>query len=211
MPDDLLRALRHAYAACISYVDAQIGRLLSALARYGFEDNTAVILWSDHGYKIGEYGRHTKLTNYEIDARIPMMLHVPGMAPARSSALVESVDIFPTLTQLLGLPEPSGLEGTSLLPLIDDPARRWKSAAFHQVPRSQGKEHVMGYGVRTQNHRYVAWVNRKSGTIAAREFYDHTSDPNEWTNVADQPAYHNLVAEHERIRLAGWQAALPSG
>lgn len=132
------RTLKHAYLACVSYIDAQIGRMITALENAGLRDNTIIIVWGDHGWHLGDMGIWGKATNYEIATRVPMMIWTPDM-PAGSrgrttDALVELVDMYPTLCELAGLPLPSHLEGTSFKPLLDDPDRPWKTAAFSQFP-----------------------------------------------------------------------------
>ncbi|RME73605.1 MAG: DUF229 domain-containing protein [Verrucomicrobia bacterium] len=135
---ELERTLMHAYLACVSYVDAQLGRMLDALDAAGVRDNTIVIVWSDHGYHLDDMGIWGKATNYEIATRVPLLVRTPGMPASsrgrRTDALVELVDIYPTLCELAGLPLPAHLEGVSFAPLIRDPGRRWKTAAFSQFP-----------------------------------------------------------------------------
>ncbi|MEM9644946.1 MAG: sulfatase [Planctomycetota bacterium] len=139
---DLARTLKHAYLACVSYVDAQIGRLLDALDEAGVRDNTIVIVWSDHGWHLGDMGVWGKATNYEIATRVPLMIWTPDMKARgeATDALVELVDIYPTLCELTGVPVPSHLEGHSFAPLLDQPDRPWKKAAFSQYPNPALRE-----------------------------------------------------------------------
>ncbi|MHC4995181.1 MAG: sulfatase, partial [Planctomycetota bacterium] len=139
------RRLKHAYYACVSYVDALIGRLLRRLDDHGLSDNTVVVLWGDHGWQLGEHGIWDKHTNFETSTHAPLILRVPGQKPGVTDALVEHVDIYPTLAEACGLPVPRELEGTSLLPLTQDPDRPWKSAAFSQY-RREIPEHGTGMG-----------------------------------------------------------------
>ena len=134
--DRLARHLLHAYLACTSYVDAQIGKILDELDRLELRGNTAIMLWGDHGWHLGEHGIWGKATNYEIGTRVPLIVSPPGgrAEPAASGALVELVDMYPTLVQMAGLPMPKHLEGRSFAPLIEDPDRAWKSAVFSQFP-----------------------------------------------------------------------------
>ena len=202
---------KHAYYACISYVDAQVGRLLDALVAHDLQDRTIVILWGDHGYQLGEHGTWDKHTNWETSARVPLIIHVPGKrASNRTDALVEFVDVYPTLVELCGLPSPEGLEGTSVVPLLDDPNREWKSAAFTQFPRTiKDVGEAMGYSMRTDRYRYVEWVTRADQVLIGRELYDHASDPDENMNVADKPK-HTATLERLSAQIkAGWQSALP--
>ena len=219
--DDMARKLIHGYYACVSYVDSQVGRVLDELERLGLADNTIIVVWGDHGYHLGENGRWGKQTCFEMANRQPLIVYAPGKAGngSKSSALVESVDLYPTLCELAGLPIPTTLEGTSMVPLLEDPARTWKAAAFSQFPRparsSRPKvqaesDDKMGYSMRTDRYRYIEWrfVERPE-VIAARELYDHQSDPMENTNLADQPAMADLVHElHEQLKT-GWRGAKP--
>ena len=134
--DRLARHLLHAYLACTSYVDAQVGKILDELGRLGLRESTAVILWGDHGWHLGEHGIWGKATNYEIATRVPLIVSPPGgrAKPTASAALVELVDMYPTLVEMAGLPMPEHVEGRSLAPLIEEPDRAWKSAVFSQFP-----------------------------------------------------------------------------
>jgi len=211
------RRLKHGYYAAVSYVDAQVGRLLDALEEFGLSDNTIVVLWGDHGWKLGEHRSWAKMTNYEIDTHAPLILRAPGGRGrgARVEGLVEFVDIYPTLSELAGLPVPGHLQGVSLAPLMEDPVRPWKSAVFSQFLREgiwiapDGIEY-MGYSVRTDRYRYVTWMNLETGDFTARELYDHQADPGENVNLAGRVEYAETLAGLEKVRLAGWRAALPA-
>ncbi len=208
LSDEMTLTLRHAYYAAVSYMDAQVGKVLDELERLGLKDNTIVVLWGDHGWKLGEHGAWCKHTNFELDTNAPLILHVPG-APAngqKCDALVEFVDIYPTLCEAAGLPLPDHLEGTSLLPLTQNPNRPWKTAAFSQYPRGK----VMGYTMRTERYRFTLWVDRENhDDVKAVELYDHQTDPDENVNVANNPEYRSVVEELTRKLRAGWRAALP--
>ncbi|MBN2131029.1 MAG: sulfatase [Sedimentisphaerales bacterium] len=207
-PDELARQLIHGYYACVSYTDAMIGRLLDELDRLGLRDNTAIVLWGDHGWKLGEHAGWCKHTNFELDTHVPMILSVPGMKTGgqRTQALTEFVDIYPTLCQACGLSLPKHLEGVSAMPLLADPSRPWKKAAFSQYPRGK----VTGYSMRTERFRYTEWQNRKTGEVLARELYDHDRDPHENVNAAGQPEYRADVERLSQMLKAGWRAARPS-
>lgn len=129
---------KHAYLACVSYVDAQLGRLLKALDEEGLRDNTIVIMWSDHGWHLGDMGIWGKATNYELSTRVPLIISAPGMAAksrgVKTDALVELIDMYPTLCELAGIEPPAEVEGYSFAPLLQDPAQPWKTAAFSQFP-----------------------------------------------------------------------------
>lgn len=141
---ELSRTLKHAYLACVSYIDAQIGRVLQTLEQAGVRDNTIIIVWGDHGWHLGEMGVWGKATNYEIATRVPLMIWTPDM-PAdnrgrSTDALVELVDMYPTLCELAGVPIPEHVEGRSFMPLLDDPGRPWKKAVFSQFPNPALRE-----------------------------------------------------------------------
>ncbi len=209
-PDDHARFLRHGYYAAISYVDAQIGRLLDQLDQLGLRDNTIVVLWGDHGWKLGEHDAWAKHTNVENDTRCPLVISAPNMKNAgqKCDALVELVDVFPTLAELAGLPLPNHLEGTSMVPLMNAPDRPWKSAAFSQYPRQMGKLNLMGYSMRTKRYRFTKWVHRGNpAKVEAVELYDHENDSQENTNVADDPQYSSVLAKLDAQWKAGWRGA----
>lgn len=214
IPDDLARQLKHGYYAAISYMDAQLGRVLDELDRLQLRENTIIVLWGDHGWKLGEHGSWCKHSNVENDTNAPLLLAVPGMkhAGASSQALVELVDIYPTLASLCGLPLPKHLEGASLAPLLDDPGRAWKSAAFSQYPRNarEAGSPVMGYSMRTDRYRLTRWVDRhQPGTVLAIELYDHATDPQENINLANDPGQAVLVKQLSAQAVQGWRGALP--
>src|SRR5205814_9142562 len=140
LTDDQARTLIHGYHAAVSYVDAQIGRVLDELDRLGLSSNTIIMLWGDHGWHLGDHGMWCKHTNYEEATRIPLLMAAPGTTKpgTRSRAMVESVDIYPTLCELAGLPIPTNpqpLEGKSLVPVLKDPTIKSKEAVFHVYPR----------------------------------------------------------------------------
>jgi arylsulfatase A-like enzyme len=183
VPDKQAVELIRAYYAAASYMDAQVGRVLAELDALKLRDDTIVILWGDHGWHLGEEGLWCKHTNFEIAARAPLIISLPGQKTAgqKSDALVEFVDVYPTLVELAGLKPAQGLEGTSLVPLINEPSKPWKSAAFSQFPRAGG---IMGYSMRTNRYRYTEWQD-KQGKVVARELYDHQTDPAETKNVVE--------------------------
>ncbi|MBN1845139.1 MAG: sulfatase [Sedimentisphaerales bacterium] len=207
-PDELARRLIRGYYACVSYVDAQIGRLLDELERLELRQRTVVVLWGDHGWKLGEHGLWSKHTNFELDTHVPLILSVPGMAAAgrRTAGLTEFVDIYPTLCQACGLQTPGHLEGLSFLPLTVDPDRPWKQAAFSQYPRGR----IMGYSLRSRRYRYTEWQDRSSREVLARELYDHQDDPGENRNCARLPEYADTVKQLSEQLRRGWQGALPA-
>jgi iduronate 2-sulfatase len=188
--------MRHGYFANISYMDAQLGKVLDALDASGVADRTVITFVADHGYHIGEHTLWGKTSNFELDARVPFFISAPGMKSAgkRTASPTELLDLFPTLTALCHLPRPDGLEGISLVSLLDDPSLRLKPAAFTQHPRPAyydrepgGQPSAMGVSVRTAGVRYTEWRDWKTGETIARELYDGTSDPNEMQNAVDSP------------------------
>jgi iduronate 2-sulfatase len=213
------RDLRHGYYACLSYVDAQVGKLLVALARLGLDDKTIVVLCGDHGYSLGEADHWCKDTNFELDTRVPLLIRTPGMAQpgVPTAALVEYVDLYPTLAALAGLAPPSGLDGQSLTPILADPRAPGRDAVLSQFSRpfKPGLPEVMGYSVRTAGMRYTRWIDWKSRQTLAEELYDYQAAGSveqrppfaiERTNVAADPAY---AAQREHLR--GLLAALLAG
>ncbi len=199
--------LLHAYYAASSYTDAQIGKLLDALDRLGLAESTIVVLWSDHGWHLGDHGLWAKMTNFEQANRIPLIISAPGVTTpgTKTKALAESIDIYPTLVELAGLPAPATprLEGTSLVPILKHPAASVKEEVLHVIPR-QG---LIGRALRTPTHRLVEW--KKPGdpsSTAAIELYDYVKDPEETKNHAkDQP---ELVAAL-REKLAAYPEPKP--
>lgn len=212
LPDDFSRSLKQGYFAGVSFVDAQIGQILDELARLDLAKNTIIVIWGDHGWKLGEHAAWAKHTNVENDTRAPLIISVPGMANAGKTTLglVEFVDLYPSLSDLAGLPKPAKLEGVSFKPLMDDPARPWKSAVFSQYPRGKGKNLMMGYSMKTDEFRLTRWLNQKDHSkVVAVELFDHRNDPQENINVASLPANKELVEKLTKQSEAGWQAALP--
>lgn len=207
VPEELALRLIHGYCSCVSYVDAQLGRVLAELERLGLRENTIIILWGDHGWKLGEHASWCKHTNFEIDTRAPMILSLPGMkgVEKRTHALVEFVDMYPTLCELCGVPVPDHLEGLSFAPLIEEPDRAWKSAVFSQYPRRE----AIGYAMRTERFRYTEWRHRRTGDLLAREAYDHQVDPQENVSVVDLPEQDEAMKGLARRLDSGWRAAIP--
>lgn len=208
MPDAKRDELRRAYLASVSYADRLVGELLADLEASGRADNTIVVIWSDHGFKIGDHANYAKHSNANIDIHIPMLVRVPGMASAgmRSPAIVETVDLYPTLAELAGLAAPANLEGTSMVPLLVDPRRDWKLAAFAQYGRNaQPYGRSIGETVRTSRFRYTAWVLERNGEIVSQELYDLERDPEESVNVAGDSAYATALDQMEFIRDGGWE------
>jgi arylsulfatase A-like enzyme len=203
----------HGYWAATSYVDALVGRLLDELDRLQLRDRTVVILWGDHGWQLGEHGFWCKHTNYEVAARVPLVISAPRQphAGSHSRALVEFVDIFPSLCDLCGLPIPEGLDGISFRPVMEDPERDWKTAAFHVYPRSiPDHGSALGSAIRTDRYRLVEWRAERDGFVEY-ELYDHSVDPDENTNVAGDPQYAEILTDLRDRLHAGWKSEIPAG
>ncbi len=201
------RELIHGYYACVSFTDAQVGKLMAELDRLDLRKNTVVILWGDHGWKLGEYSQWCKHTNFELDTHVPMIISDPDFPKGkRVNALTEFVDIYPTLSDLCGLPLTSDLEGMSMVPLMEDPNAKWKTAAFSQYPRPKK---MMGYSMRTDQYRYTEWIEIKTKVVKYSELYDLKNDPLAKENIVEKPENKELVAKLHEKMLAGWQGAKP--
>lgn len=199
------------YYASVSFTDAQFGKLLNELENLGLREKTIVILWGDHGYQLGEHATWTKRTNWEIATRVPLLFSAPNQKATnrRTDALIEFVDIFPTLSELCRLPIPAGLEGTSFVPLLNNPQRTWKSAAF-SIYAKPIPELGKGFGraMRTERYRFIEW-SAPGNEKRVYELYDHQSDPQENVNIANLPKNKDLIATLSKQLQAGWKGALP--
>ncbi|MCU0443736.1 MAG: sulfatase [Microscillaceae bacterium] len=206
------KELIRGYYAATSYSDAMIGLIINELQKLGLKENTLIVLIGDHGYHLGENGAWCKQTNFEIATRSPFII-VPStnyaLAGAKCEAMVEFVDIYPTLADLAGLAAPTGCEGYSLKKLIDKPDLAWKSAVFSQYPRRVEQKRLMGYSMRTPQYRYTEWKDQKSGKIESRELYNHSIDPEENKNLALSPDYQMIINQLSKQLQLGWQKALP--
>ncbi len=211
-----VRRLRHGYYASVSYVDAQVGRVLDQLDSLGLTENTIVVLWGDHGYKLGEHNGWAKMTNYIIDTHSPLLVSAPGrIAPGtRVNRMVEFVDVYPTLVELAGLPAAPHTQGASAVPLLRDGTRAWKPAVFSQFLRAgtwaaPDSQPYMGYSLLTDDHHYVRWIHWQTKAVVAWELYDRRRDPDENENLAARAGSAALLDSLERQHAAGWRAARP--
>jgi arylsulfatase A-like enzyme len=189
-----------AYYAAISFMDAQVGRLLAALDRLSLREKTLIVFWSDNGYHLGEHGLWKKQSTFEESARVPLLFAGPGVTAAGQSCRrpVEFVDIYPTVADLCGLTAPTNLAGVSLRPLLANPEAPWDRPAYTQVDRGG----VPGHSVRTERWRYVEWDNGRQGG----QLYDHTQDPQEQHNLAADPRHADVVREMQTLIRKRWPA-----
>lgn len=211
IPEKKARELIRGYRACVSYVDAQIGRILQALTDLRLRDNTVVVLFGDHGYHLGEHALWGKQTNFEAATRVPLIVSAPGQ-PGRgkkAAGLTELVDLYPSLCEICDLPRPPGLEGSSFMPIFEDPERLWKRAVFSQYPREiPGAGPGMGRSMRTRRYRYTEWRGESTPYLAT-ELYDYETDPGETTNIAGRPQHISLVNGLAGMLHDGWRSSLP--
>lgn len=204
LPEAQQREMIHGYRACVSYTDAQIGKVLNKLEELGLAENTIVVLWGDHGWHLGDHGMFCKHTNYEQAVRSPLIFADPKQKSkgVKTESPSEFVDIFPTLCELAGLPIPESVEGLSLAPILGNPKAMVHEAALEQYPRNNS---LMGYSLRDKRYRYVKWVRmdyyggERYGPMDANELYDYDKDPLETVNLAGNPEYKDVVANFERI------------
>jgi uncharacterized sulfatase len=184
------------YHAAISFMDAQLGRVLDELDRLKLSDNTIIVLWSDHGYNTGQHGQWMKQSLFENSARVPMIISVPGGLKGKASdRTVELLDIYPTLADLCNLKAPQKLSGVSLKALLNNPQAKWNRPALTQVRRGK----IMGRTIRTERWRYTEWDEGKAGT----ELYDEEKDKGEITNLASNPAFASTVKELSALLRKG--------
>ncbi|MEM0896140.1 MAG: sulfatase [Verrucomicrobiota bacterium] len=202
IPEETEAKMRHGYYAATSYLDANIGKILSALDTNGLTGNTLILFWSDHGYHLGENDHWAKVTVRELDAHVPLLVSVPGQAPGASDALVEYIDIFPTLSELSGLPAPRGIDGKSFVPVMRGTTNSFRTAALTQTCRPwnrKGPIEQMGYSLRTADHRYTQWIELKSQSVIAEEIYDLRNDPCQRINEIENPAFKEALVKHRQL------------
>ena len=220
MSEDTIRTLRQGYYASVTYVDALIGDLIAHVKQLGIYENTIIVVWGDHGWKLGDHNSWGKMTNYNIDLKVPMIIRHPDQVNrgAQAYGITELVDLFPTISELAGIDVPDYMQGTSLVPLIEQPELEWKKAAFSQFHRrpkvsADGKRY-MGYSLNTKNYHYIEWYrwNHKTGTrreFKFAELYDRNNDPYETTNLSLQDSMQTTAQMLSQQLAAGWRSALP--
>jgi iduronate 2-sulfatase len=220
LTDDLRRQALQAYYASISFMDAQVGRVINALDRLKLADNTIIVFTSDHGYHMGEHGLYQKMSLFEGSARVPLLIVAPGVTRKGtvSRSPVSQLDLYPTLAELAGVKPPANLQGQSLVPMLKDPSVPGRGWALTQVTRgggparatvtrdvgSEGKR-FFGYTLRTDRWRYTEWDEGRQG----RELYDHDADPQELTNLADKPEQAAIIAGLSQQLRAAVKASFP--
>jgi uncharacterized sulfatase len=204
LPPETLKQSIQAYHASISFMDAQVGKLLDALDRLGLAEKTVVVFLSDHGYHLGQHGLWQKMSVFEGSARVPLIVAAPGAKGNGQSSprLAELIDLYPTLTELAGVKAPEGLEGTSLNPLLADPQAPGKPAAYTIVTRGGPNRPggpLLGRSVRDDRYRYTEWDGGQAGV----ELYDYETDPQETKNLAGEPGQAENVARLKKVLAAG--------
>jgi len=204
-PKEVLR-LRWGYYAAVSYIDAQIGKLVHELKRLNLYSNTIIVLWSDHGYHLGEHNLWCKITNFELDTRVPLIICLPEQktAGSRTNAIVELVDVYPTLADVCGFDIPEGLDGQSMKPILEDPDVAWAKPALSQFPRPgyyKEQPDYMGYSIRTDQYRYTKWIRIETGEAFARELYDHFTDPGEEVNLAVEEKSKEIILDLDQVLM----------
>lgn len=196
--DDFARTLRRGYYACVSYADAQVGKVLDQLDELGLRENTIIVLWGDHGFKLGDYNSWGKWSNMDLDTRVPFIIAGPhAVKGAVCNEMVESLDLYPTLADLCGLEKPEHLEGKTLKPLLEKPDLKSEATEYvYSIWPDQRWTYdrtIMGYAVKSKGFNYVEWVKLKTGEVVGRELFDHSKDPQETRNVIDNPEYSSVV------------------
>lgn len=204
--DAMSRNLIHGYYAAVSMIDAQVGKLLDALEEYKLTENTIIVLWGDHGWKLGDYGSWCKHTNFEMDTNAPLLFSVPWFDKGRKTqSLAEFVDIYPTLCDLADLKKPSHLEGQSLVPVLKNPETVVNEVAISQYPRGGSlgydrKKEIMGYSMRVENYRFTRWQKYENpDEVVAIELYDHSTSPMAQKNLAEDEKFSDKVKEFNKL------------
>ncbi len=197
MGDEFYTDLLHSYLACVSFVDDQLGRVLTALKNSDYADNTIIILWSDHGQSFGEKRTYRKMSLWEESTRVPLYIVTPGIkGGANCKQAVSLLDIYPTLLDLCDFPQAEHLDGRSLKPLLENPTQKWDYPALISW-------RYQNYAVRSENYRYIKYRD------GSEEFYDHTKDSGEFNNVVNEVAYSAQIEWHRQHIPES--AALPVG
>ena len=193
--DELNQRLLHGYAACVSFMDANVGKVLDALEQSGEADNTIVVFWGDHGWKLGDHSSWCKHTNFEVDTRVPLLMRIPGSDSGREvSEVVELIDLYPTLCELAGLPTPDHVQGKSLVPFLTGETETHRSSAYSSYPHRK----LIGHSIRRGPFRYTEWYDKKSDELSTAVLTNLAEDPGEQTNVIDEPGWAADLAELQK-------------
>jgi len=219
MSEDTARILKHGYYASVSYVDALLGDLMEHLKSLGLYENTIIVVWGDHGWKLGDHNSWGKMTNFNIDLQVPVIVRYPGQKNrgAQTMAMTELVDLFPSICELAGIDVPAYTQGLSFVPLLEDPNLAWKPATFsqfHRRPRvSADGNRYMGYSMNTSEYHYIEWYtwDHKTGMrgeYVATELYDRLHDPYETRNIAEEAVNKDLIEQLSKQLAGGWRGAL---
>lgn len=217
LTEEMRRECVQAYYSSISFMDAQVGKVVDSLDRLGLSDNTIIVFTSDHGYHMGEHGLWQKMSLFEESARVPLLIVAPGVRGGSVvSEPVSQVDIYPTLTQLANVEAPKNIQGQSLVPLMQDPATAGRGWALTQVTRSRPRpqsagdgnrnERYLGYSLRTAQYRYTEWDEGREGT----ELYDHDQDVRELVNLAERTEYANVISQLQATLRAAISQTYPA-
>ena len=221
MSEDTVRTLRQGYYASVSYVDALLGDLFAHMKELGIYENTIIIFWGDHGWKLGDHNSWGKMTNYNIDLKVPLIVRYPDQKKRgiQTEAFTELVDIFPSLCELAEIEIPDYMQGTSFVPLLNEPDLKWKDAAFSQFHRrpkvsADGKRY-MGYSINTSNYHYIEWYDwfpkkGERGEFKVAELYDLINDPTETNNIAVEEKNAELLNQLSAQLEKGWRNAIPN-
>ena len=218
MSEDTVRTLRHGYYASVSYVDKLIGDLVTHMKALNIYDNTIIVIWGDHGWKLGDHNSWGKMTNYNIDLKVPLIIRYPEQSKRgiKTSGITELVDLFPTLCDLAEIDIPDYMQGQSLVPLMNKPEQKWKSAAFSQFHRrpkvSADGQRYMGYSMNTEKYHYIEWYrwDHKAGIrgeYKGAELYDRLNDPYEYKNIANNDELNSIQSELSEQLAMGWHEA----
>lgn len=206
LPDEISRNLIHGYYASVSMVDAQVGKLLDELDKSGLRENTIIVLWGDHGWKLGEYGTWCKHSNTELDTRSPLIISDTDYQTNTTRSLAEFIDVYPTLCDLAGIDKPAHLQGESLVPILKNPQIKVKQVAMSQYPRGKPlasdstKHQVMGYSITDGRFRFTRWQSYENPKIIYdRELYDHAESRLDKTNLMDSKHFKTDAVRMEKL------------
>ena len=202
IPTETAARMRHGYYAATSYTDANIGKVINALEASGTADNTIIVFWSDHGYHLGENGHWAKVTLRELDAQVPLLITLPGNRSANTDAIVEYIDLYPTLSELCSLPQPIDIDGKSFACVLENPKSEFRRTALTQVCRPWSPNapiETMGYSIRTADYRYTQWIDHNSKAMISEELYELEKDPYQRVNIGSTSGFRDIVSDHRLL------------